>query len=74
MDVLDFVTAYKSLERREQEERQEERQVWRSYGDGRVSEFNGLVAEGEQANQSAEQSQKENQSLGLGQSFSQGMK
>lgn len=72
--TLDFVKAAKSLDRREREEVAEDRAAWRVYGEGRASEFNELVAGGEQANQQAEQSQQRGQNQGLGQSFSQGIK
>ena len=67
--TLDFVTAAKSLDEREREELADDRAAWRSYGEGRASEFNALVAGGEKASQSAEQSQQRGQDRGQGLSF-----
>lgn len=64
VSLKDFVTAAKSLDETEREERQEEKRMWRGYGEGRASAFNDLVQGGAQEES---QSQQQGQEVGRGQ-------
>ncbi len=65
--MLSFVTAAKSLDQKEREERREERATWRSYGEGRSRAFNDLVrGASEQEGQSQQRGQDVGRSQGLG--------